>query len=97
MMINTSGTCATTRLVQCRDFGVMMNDVSRKFDKDPEDVPDLSRDDFVSRQIVLKQTEGIRQMWTPILYMYEVCIPRFTVIPLFRRFCFDDGPLVACK
>lgn len=74
-----------------------MNDVSRKFDKDPEDVPDLSRDDFVSRQIVLKQTEGIRQMWTPILYMYEVCIPRFTVIPLFRRFCFDDGPLVACK
>ncbi|EIM86411.1 uncharacterized protein STEHIDRAFT_121370 [Stereum hirsutum FP-91666 SS1] len=72
MMINTSGTCATTRLVQCRDFGVMMNDVSRKFDKDPEDVPDLSRDDFVSRQIVLKQTEGIRQMWTPILYMYEI-------------------------
>lgn len=56
-----------------------MNDVSRKFYKDPEEVPDLSRDDFVSRQIVLKQTEGIREMWTPILYMYEV---RF--LPLFR-------------
>lgn len=84
MMLNTSGTCATTRLVQLRDFGVHMNDVSRKFDNnEPENVPDLSRDDFLARRKVLDQVRrevnsrrqaGTDNDWTLILYMYEVCV-----------------------
>ncbi|KAF9466934.1 hypothetical protein BDZ94DRAFT_1186529 [Collybia nuda] len=84
MMINTSGTCATTRLIQCRDFGISMNDISRKFEKSPDDVPDLSRDDFLARKKVINQVNqwcdvmaGKKQMiyrneWTHILYQYEI-------------------------
>lgn len=85
MMINTSGTCATTRLIQCRDFGISTNDVSRKFQRSPEDAPDLSRDDFMARRKVINQIgqwcddmQGKKEMiykneWAPILYQYEVC------------------------
>lgn len=78
MMVNTSGTCATTRLIQCRNFGVSMNDVSRKFDQDPEDVPDLSKEEFIARRQILDQVEewsstlGKHGEFAPILYRYEV-------------------------
>ncbi|KAJ7119004.1 hypothetical protein C8R44DRAFT_841344 [Mycena epipterygia] len=76
MMVNTSGTCATTRLKQCRDFGVYMNDVTNKFDRDPEFATDLSAEDFSARKNVIEQvadwSEGKKQEWAPILYLYEI-------------------------
>jgi hypothetical protein len=89
MMINTSGTCATTRLIQCRDFGISMNDISGKFQQSPEDVPDLSEDDFLARKTVVRQVSKwsadnrgkpeviYRNEWAPILYQYEVCSDPF--------------------
>ncbi|TFK67682.1 hypothetical protein BDN72DRAFT_913361 [Pluteus cervinus] len=77
-MINTSGTCATTRLVQCRGFGTYMNDISRKFDNDPEDVPDLTKADFLARKKVFHQVMDWAESrpngeeWIPILYAYEI-------------------------
>lgn len=77
-MVNTSSTCATTRLTQCRDFGVYMNDVTKKFLRDPEQAPDLSEADFMARKNVIEQvsewSEGIGAEWPPILYLYEVRI-----------------------
>jgi hypothetical protein len=52
MMVNTSETCATTRLIQCRGFGVYMNDISRKFQQLPEAAPNLSRDGFMARKVI---------------------------------------------
>jgi hypothetical protein len=58
-----------------------MNDVSRKFQQDPDDVPDLSKDEFLGRKKVMQQVgkwcqdmkgKGGREEWTPILYRYEV-------------------------
>ncbi|KAJ7765748.1 hypothetical protein B0H16DRAFT_401759 [Mycena metata] len=76
MSINTSGTCATTRLTQCRDFGVYMNDVTRKFERDPEYATDLSLDDFMARKNVIEQvsrwSEERNAEWPPILYLYEI-------------------------
>jgi len=80
MMVNTSSTCATTRLTQCRDFGVYMNDVTKKFLRDPEQAPDLSEADFMARKNIIGQvgrwseSQGNRmdQEWPPILYLYEV-------------------------
>lgn len=80
MMINTSGTCATSKLIQCRDFGCYQLDVSRKFDQDPDGVPDLSRADFLARKNVLGQVAGWVEEhgkrgiteWVPIAYVYEV-------------------------
>ncbi|KAJ7348866.1 hypothetical protein DFH08DRAFT_913925 [Mycena albidolilacea] len=76
MMVNTSSTCATTRLTQCRDFGVYMNDVTKKFLRDPEQAPDLSEADFMARKNVIEQvsewSEGIGAEWPPILYLYEI-------------------------
>lgn len=74
MMINLSGLCATTKLIQCRSFGLSMCSVARKFDKDPEDVPDLAKEDFLERKKVVDQvTEWSKGKWVPILYGYEVC------------------------
>ena len=83
MMINTSGTCAATRLVQCRSMGISINDISRKFQKPPEAATDLSRDDFLARKAILGQVsqwcddnrekKEMVNEWTPILYLYEVC------------------------
>ena len=84
MMVNTSGTCATTRLIQCRYLGISTNDVSRKFQRSPEDAPDLSRDDFLARKKIINQVsrycdDRAREtkskyddQYVPILYLYEV-------------------------
>jgi len=76
MMVNTSGTCATTRLTQCRGFGVYMNDVSKKFHRDPELATDLGKEDFRARKDVIGQVarwaEGKSEEWVPILYLYEI-------------------------
>ena len=84
MFINRSETCATRKLLQCRDFGVYENDVSRKFEQD--EIPDLPKDHFDERKRVAKvvqkwveEHEGkepqliYKNEWTPILYNYEVC------------------------
>jgi hypothetical protein len=44
-----------TRLIQCRQVGILMNDVSRKFEKDPKDAPDLSPEDFLARRKIINQ------------------------------------------
>ncbi|KAI0789609.1 hypothetical protein C8Q75DRAFT_806776 [Abortiporus biennis] len=85
MFVNLSGLCATTKLVQCRGLGLSMCDVSRKFQKDPSEVPDLPREDFLARKKVVdtvekwceenqgKRPELIpRNEWIPILYDYEI-------------------------
>ncbi|KAJ6630299.1 hypothetical protein B0H10DRAFT_2160282 [Mycena sp. CBHHK59/15] len=76
MMVNTSGTCATTRLIQCRDLGVYANDVGRKFDRSPENATDLSAEDFMARKLVIEQvqewSERTKQEYAPILYLYEI-------------------------
>lgn len=84
--INLSGTCATTKLIQCRGMGLFQCDVARKFKKDPSEAPDLQRDDFMERKSVVDQMQrwcdeqrgkpsvaGIfRNQWSPILYDWEV-------------------------
>lgn len=77
--------CTTTKLIQCRDFGVNSVEESRKFDKRPEDVPDLGVEDFLARRKVLKQVEAWcksvqgnpekrpNNQWKLILYQCEVC------------------------
>ncbi|KAJ6457059.1 hypothetical protein C8R47DRAFT_1164628 [Mycena vitilis] len=80
MMVNVSGTCATTRLTQCRGLGVYQNDVSGKFQRDPERATDLSEEDFMARKDVIeqvsdwaeKQTQRLDKEWPPILYLYEI-------------------------
>ena len=80
MMMNTSGTCATSKLIQCRDFGCYQVNVSGKFQQDSGSVSDLSRADFLARKNVLGQvtgwvkkhgTRGLTE-WVPIAYLYEV-------------------------
>ncbi|KAJ7184545.1 hypothetical protein C8R46DRAFT_1064376 [Mycena filopes] len=74
--IDAFGLCATTRLIQCRDFGVHTNDVTRKFEGDPEGATDLEANDFIARRNVIEQVhawaEENETEWTPILYMYEI-------------------------
>lgn len=80
MMMNTSGTCATTKLIQCRDFGCYEVDISRKFLGNPDAMQDLSREDFLGRKKVVDQVSkwvkahGKRGSveWVPIAYLYEV-------------------------
>ncbi|KAJ6507618.1 hypothetical protein DFH09DRAFT_1050428 [Mycena vulgaris] len=76
MMGNTSGTCATTRLTQCRNLGIYMNDVTSKFNRDPERTTDLSLEDFMARKAVIEQvgrwSEDTKEEWAPILYLYEI-------------------------
>lgn len=60
-----------------------MNDVTQKFYNDPENAPDLSREDFYARKAVIDEVADWTEMmersevvhkneWTPILYRYEV-------------------------
>ncbi|KAJ7041998.1 hypothetical protein C8F04DRAFT_1208237 [Mycena alexandri] len=87
MSINTSGTCATTRLTQCRDFGVYMNDVTRKFERDPEYATDL----------MSRWSEETKAEWPPILYLYErdwghlvftdLTTTRFLLVMIFPNEC----------
>ncbi|EPQ51019.1 hypothetical protein GLOTRDRAFT_81621 [Gloeophyllum trabeum ATCC 11539] len=85
MMINRSCTCATTRLIQCRGFGVYQNDISAKFDKSPDEVPDLAKEDFLARKKIIDQVAAwvdehqdktpqiiYKNEWVPILYGYEI-------------------------
>jgi hypothetical protein len=65
-------------------MGISMNDVSRKFERRPEDAPDLAKDEFMARKMVVNQVmkwcednQGkpeliYRNEWAPILYRYEV-------------------------
>ncbi|ESK91146.1 hypothetical protein Moror_9537 [Moniliophthora roreri MCA 2997] len=84
MMMNRSETCATRRLCQCTGFGISMNDVTQKFNRNPEYATDLSRMDFFARKAVIEQVEKWRDenenkpelihenKWTPILYICEI-------------------------
>ncbi|KAH6903434.1 hypothetical protein BKA70DRAFT_597495 [Coprinopsis sp. MPI-PUGE-AT-0042] len=88
MAINTSETCAATRLHQCREMGTQMNDITRKFagPYDKNRVPDISKIDFSIRRKLIDQvaqwsaelqqkarvSRKFEYEWTPILYMYEV-------------------------
>ncbi|KDQ09192.1 hypothetical protein BOTBODRAFT_37277 [Botryobasidium botryosum FD-172 SS1] len=85
MMVNLSGRCATTKLAQCKNLGISTCEVSRKFDKDPDDVPDLHKEDFLARKQIVDQiaewcdrnanakTQIIyKNEWAPILYQYEI-------------------------
>ncbi|KAK7024048.1 O-methylsterigmatocystin oxidoreductase [Favolaschia claudopus] len=60
----------------CRDFGVYMNDVSKKFHRSPENSPDLSEADFLARKQVIEAVaewaQGTGMEWPPILYLYGV-------------------------
>ncbi len=83
-IINKSDTCATSKLVQCYGMGVYECDISHKFEQSPEQVLDLTRDDFLARKKVVdavarwcSQHKGtntivLRGEWTPILYDWEV-------------------------
>ena len=82
MMINRSETCATRKLVQCTDFGVSMNDVTQKFYGHPDNAPDLTKEEFMARRLILDrvsfwcETQADLKYdaeWAPILYKYEVC------------------------
>jgi hypothetical protein len=85
MSLNLSGLCATTKLIQCQMYGVNSVEVSRKFDKNPDEVSDLSKDDFLARKKVLRQVEKWCEFmkskpdvipentWRLINYHYEVC------------------------
>ncbi|KAG9009291.1 hypothetical protein FRB90_008435 [Tulasnella sp. 427] len=87
MGVNLSGTCATTKLIQCTMLGTGMCDVTRKFlEKTPEDATDLPYEDFMARKKLIehvidydeKRTTGKARgdregwEWTPILYVYEI-------------------------
>ncbi|KAJ7491026.1 hypothetical protein FB451DRAFT_1023002, partial [Mycena latifolia] len=101
MMVNTSGTCATTRLTQCRDFGISMNDVTGKFYRDPGRATDLSLVDFMARKDVIEQVdkwaEETNKEWAPILYLYErdwghlvftdMTLTRFLLVMVFPEEC----------
>ena len=83
MFINASEICATRKLLQCRDFGTQMNDISRKLQADS--LPDLPDDHFKERKRAAKTVERwvdahmgkkpeliYKNDWTPILYNFEV-------------------------
>lgn len=84
MSLNLSGLCATTKLIQVPMFGLQAVECSRKFDKNPDDVPDLSKEDFLDRKALLREVEkwcagmkGKPEMmpgnkWYLINYAYEV-------------------------
>ncbi|KAI0055380.1 hypothetical protein BV25DRAFT_1921856 [Artomyces pyxidatus] len=84
MFVNLSGTCATTKLLQCRSLGPHQIDISRKFERGPEGAADLYEEDFYARKHVVDQvaewvsttqgstSDGVRHEWVPILYHYEI-------------------------
>ncbi|KAF5340504.1 hypothetical protein D9758_014547 [Tetrapyrgos nigripes] len=82
MMVNRSETCATRRLSQCWGLGVYTNDVTPKFQGNPENATDLSRGDFFARKAIIEEVEQrceemknegkANHEWVPILYLYEI-------------------------
>jgi hypothetical protein len=101
-MVNISETCAATRLIQCSQFGISTNNISRKFRKTPDEATDLSEEEFYARQVVLDRmdrwckntpVDETRVMWTPILYYYEVmCSSRS--VPLIGKTDFKAFPML---
>ena len=102
MMMNRSETCATRRLSQCTGFGVLENDITRKFDQDPEDVPDLTPENFTARKAVINEVQEwcesmqekdiqvvYRNEFVPILYRYEA--------RLRRDCCFKNADFRICE
>ncbi|KAI0634945.1 hypothetical protein C8Q77DRAFT_1216935 [Trametes polyzona] len=103
MMINRSETCATRKLTQCTDFGVSMNDISSKFQRGPENAPDLTRQEYFARKTVVEQVANCKTAkiynneWAPILYKYErdwghlvftdMTISRFLLVMTFPDTC----------
>lgn len=86
MSVNTSEICATRKILQCRDFGLYMADISRKFQRDS--IPDLPDDHFKERKRAYQHVQGwvdqhmdkepflvYKNEWVPILYNFEVCGP----------------------
>ncbi|KAF7308082.1 MYND-type domain-containing protein [Mycena kentingensis (nom. inval.)] len=74
-----SETCAATKLLQCRELGLSVNVVSGKFDRPPENSPDLSTEEFLARKAVIAQVEQLmvgpgaeHLSWQPILSKYEI-------------------------
>ena len=84
MTINLSESNATRRLLQCLDWGLDMNDVSRKFADARSIGIDLDAAEFMERRRVLMHVqswsrENLRtreivpnNRWIPILYNFEV-------------------------
>ncbi|PSR71825.1 hypothetical protein PHLCEN_2v12326 [Hermanssonia centrifuga] len=80
MLVNISDQSATRRLLQCRDMGVSVNDISMKFMRPPEYATDLHEVDFLVRmKVVVEVQQWVQRMrgrhtWVPILYHYEVIL-----------------------
>lgn len=78
MSLNLSCTCATTKLVQCVNYGTEMCDVTRKFlYQSAEQATDLARDDFMARKKLIEHVQQFdskqgEDKWTPILYAYDI-------------------------
>ncbi|KAJ6506706.1 hypothetical protein C8R45DRAFT_1090387 [Mycena sanguinolenta] len=76
MMVNRSETCAATKLAQCRFLGVNTNDITDKFQREPEYFSDLTEDEWRARKTVIEQvarlTETQNLPWVPILSKYEI-------------------------
>ena len=72
--VNLSGTCATTRIIQCYQLGIYTCEVSRKFEQDPDHVLDLHKPDFLARKKVVDAVDkwcsgkDELQLYLPILY-----------------------------
>ncbi|KAF9029795.1 hypothetical protein BDZ89DRAFT_1132757 [Hymenopellis radicata] len=60
MMINTSETCASRRLLECCQMGMSMNDVSRKFSHDwsSESLRELSQEERKARKSIIEFLEA---------------------------------------
>lgn len=95
MLVNISGTCATTKLIQCQLFGILTCEVTRKFQQDPEAAADLFEGDFLERKRVVQSVaswcRGSKYKYVPILYDYEVC----TLLLLFAM-CLDHCACIDC-
>ena len=75
MTVEVSERSATRRLLQCRDFGLQLNDVSKRFQQPGSD---LSENEFRERNSVVEDVQRHNasngsNTWTPILYKFEVC------------------------
>lgn len=103
MFVNLSNTCATSKLVQIKDFGLEMCSVFRKFEQGVERATDIAPEDFVARKKVyghimewceeknkrLSDDSNLREEWYPILYQYEVRCYVFSPSTCQLKVCFQ--------
>lgn len=93
MSINLSGTCASTKLLQCHEMGVYECVVSQKFEQHPDRVVDLHRHEFLARKKVVDAVKAWVQTqpkaggyrpneYAPILYEYEVRVAFLSMVRL---------------